>query len=242
MMPEAVRAPIILLHGFTQTSRSWERVRRCLAPPGEVIAPDLRGHGTASAVRPVGFAEVVGDIAGQAPPRFALCGYSMGGRIALQTALTHPERVARLILVSTTAGIEDPGERQARRADDERLADVIEREGLEAFAERWAAQPLFAGQPAELAAEARADRLRNDASGLAAALRGLGTGAMAPLWDRLPELTVPTIVLAGERDTKFLAVGRRLAATLPEAEFAAVPGAGHALHLEAPGVVAAALG
>jgi len=236
-----VREPAILLHGFTHTARSWDRVRRCLGTRGEVIVPDLRGHGGAGAVRPVGFAEVVDDVVAQAPPRFTLCGYSMGGRLALQTALAHPGRVARLVLVSTTAGIEDAGERRARRAADERLADQLEREGLEAFAERWAAQPLFAGQPADVATESRTDRLRNDAAGLAAALRGLGTGAMAPLWDRLPELTMPTTVLAGERDAKFLSIARRLAATLPCAELRAVPGAGHALHLEAPGVIAAAL-
>ncbi len=242
MMPGIVPEPTVLLHGFTQTARSWDRVRRCLPMRAEVFAPDLRGHGAASAARPVGFAEVVADTAAQAPPRFTLCGYSMGGRIALQTALAHPGRVTRLVLVSTTAGIEDPEERQARRAADERLADQLEREGLEAFAERWGAQPLFAGQPADVAAEAHADRLRNDAAGLAAALRGLGTGAMAPLWDRLPELPMPATVLAGERDAKFLAIARRLAATLGHADVAAVPGAGHALHLEAPDAIVSALG
>ena len=233
--------PTVLLHGFTQTARSWDRVRRCLPMHIDVIAPDLRGHGAASAARPVGFAEVAEDIAAQAPPRFNLCGYSMGGRLALQIALAHPDRVARLVLVSTTAGIEDSEERQARRAADERLADQLEREGLEAFAGRWGAQPLFARQPVDVAAEAHADRLRNDPAGLAAALRGLGTGAMAPLWDRLRELPMPATVLAGERDAKFLSIARRLAATLPHAHFAAVPGAGHALHLEAPCALAGAL-
>ncbi|HEV2771050.1 MAG TPA: 2-succinyl-6-hydroxy-2,4-cyclohexadiene-1-carboxylate synthase [Solirubrobacteraceae bacterium] len=237
-MPE----PTVLLHGFTQTARSWDRVRRCLPMRADVLAPDLRGHGAASAARPVGFAEVAEDIATQAPARFALCGYSMGGRLALQVALAHPGRVTGLVLVSTTAGIEDAHERQARRAADERLAGQLERQGLEAFAERWAAQPLFAGLPADLAVEARADRLRNDAAGLAAALRGLGTGAMEPLWDRLPELTVPATVLAGERDAKFLAIARRLAATLADATLTTVPGAGHALHLEAPETIVSALG
>jgi pimeloyl-ACP methyl ester carboxylesterase len=108
-------------------------------------------------------------------------------------------------------------------------------------ADRWAAQPLFAEQPPQVAAVARADRLRNDPAHLAAALRGIGTGAMAPLWSRLGELGMEVAVLAGERDAKFVALGRRLAAALPRATLTIVPGAGHALPLEAPAAVAAAI-
>ena len=96
-------------------------------------------------------------------------------------------------------------------------------------------------QSAEVAAAARADRLSNHPADLAAALRGIGTGVMAPLWDRLGELTMPVAVLAGELDGKFVALGERLAAALPRATLTIVPGAGHALPLEAPAAVARAL-
>ena len=109
------------------------------------------------------------------------------------------------------------------------------------MADRWAAQPLFAGQPPEVAAAARADRLVNDPRHLAASLRGIGTGVMAPLWDRLGELRMPATVLAGERDARFVALGERLAVALPDAALIVVPGAGHALPLEAPAAVAAAI-
>ena len=230
--------PAILLHGFTQTGRSWERVQR--ATSLDVLAPDLRGHGASGALRPVDFPTVVADVAALTHEG-VLCGYSMGGRIALHAALAHPERVRRLVLVSTTAGIEGPGERAERRAADEALAAEIEHDGIEAFAARWGAQPLFADLPPDAAAAAHADRLRNDAAGLAAALRGLGTGVMEPVWHRLGELHMPVAVLAGERDAKFLALARRLAGAVPEATFTVVLGAGHALHLEAPEAVAAAL-
>ena len=114
----------------------------------------------------------------------------------------------------------------------------LERAGLEPFARWWAAQPLFAGQPPEVAAAARADRLRNTAAGLAASLRGMGTGAMTPVWDRLGELTMPATVVVGERDAKFRALGEQLVAGLPDAELVVVAGAGHAVHLEAPEAVA----
>ncbi len=233
-MPESV----VLLHGFTQTGASWRPVIAELGERYRALAPDLRGHGRSSGARPVSFEGVVGDVAAFAPERFVLVGYSMGGRIALHVALAHPERVTRLVLLGATAGIEDAGERAERRAADERLAAEVEREGVEAFVRRWAAQPLFADQPAELTAAAHVDRLRNTAGGLAAALRGIGTGAMAPLWSHLPELTMPVVALAGERDERFRALAERIAAAVPRGEHAVIPAAGHAAHLEAPAEVA----
>jgi 2-succinyl-6-hydroxy-2,4-cyclohexadiene-1-carboxylate synthase len=237
-----VPEPLLLLHGFTQTGRGWDEVARHLG--GEryrPLAPDLRGHGAAASRRPIDFASCVADVAGLAAGRFALAGYSMGGRLALHVALAHPDRVSRLVLVSATGGIEDPAERARRRAADEALAAWMEPRLMTEVADRWGAQPLFAGQAPEVAAAARADRLRNDPRHLAASLRGIGTGAMEPLWDRLAELAMPVAVLAGERDEKFVALGRRLAGALPRGEFVIVAGAGHALALEAPAAVAAAI-
>jgi 2-succinyl-6-hydroxy-2,4-cyclohexadiene-1-carboxylate synthase len=232
---------MLLLHGFSGTRRAWDAVAAELPERYRPLALDLPGHGDAAAVRPADFEACVDQVLARAPERFALAGYSMGGRIALAVALAAPERVTRLGLVSTTAGIESSAERAERRAADERLAAEIERDGVEAFAERWGAQPLFAGQPPEVAAAAREDRLRGDAAGLAAALRGAGPGSMTPLWGRLDVLDVPVAVIVGERDAKFRALGERLAAALPHAEPAVVPGAGHAVHLEAPRAVARSL-
>jgi 2-succinyl-6-hydroxy-2,4-cyclohexadiene-1-carboxylate synthase len=233
---------IVLVHGFSGTARAWDRVISQLdAERYRPVAVDLRGHGAAADQRPITFDACVRDVVDQAPPSFVLAGYSMGGRIALQVALAHPERVARLVLVSATAGIADAGQRTQRRRADETLADQIEAEGVEAFAQRWAAQPLFASQAADVAAEAHADRLRNRPEALAAALRGLGTGVMDPLWDRLPELDLPVIVLAGERDQRFREIGLRLAGAVRQGSLVVVLGAGHAVHLEAPDAVVAAL-
>jgi 2-succinyl-6-hydroxy-2,4-cyclohexadiene-1-carboxylate synthase len=235
-----VGQPIVLLHGFSGTARAWDRVvseleRERYRP----AAVDLRGHGSAAGRRPVTFEDCVRDIVEQAPPRFVLAGYSMGGRIALRLALGHPDRVQRLVLVSASGSA---SERARRRRDDEAVANRIEAEGMEVFARRWAAQPLFSGQAPDVAAEAHADRMRNQSEGLAAALRGLGTGVMEPLWDRLGELAMPVTVVVGERDERFCAIGRRLAAGVQRGTLVAVPGAGHAVHLEAPGAVATAIG
>ena len=230
---------VVLLHGFTHTGASWEPVEAALG--FEAIAPDIRGHGSASAVEPVTLEAVVGDVSALAPGRFALVGYSMGGRIALHVGLALKDRVERLVLVGASPGIADAVERDARRASDERLADEIEASTIEEFATSWAETPVLAGQPASVRARVAEDRLRNTPAGLARALRGLGTGALPPLWDRLGELTMPVALVVGERDEKFSAIAFRMADAMDDTSVVVVAGAGHAVHLEAPAVVAEAI-
>ena len=106
---------LLLLHGFTATGRSWDGVRRRIAGGtySEVLAPDLRGHGEAAERAPATMSAVVDDLRQDGP--YALAGYSMGGRVALHLALTQPDLVQRLVLVSTTPGIAEPSGRAARR-------------------------------------------------------------------------------------------------------------------------------
>lgn len=230
-MRGAVR-DLVLLHGFTQTGRSWAPVVEALGGRYRCFAPDLPGHGDASHRRPASFDAVTAYLAALRREPFVLCGYSMGGRLALDFALRHPGRVERLVLIGASPGIADEAERAARRKEDLALADHIEAAGLEAFVDEWGALELFATQPRGVAEQAREDRLRNTASGLAAALRGLGTGAMTPRWDRLGELP-PTTVVVGELDAKFRGIAERMAQPT-----VVVPGAGHAVHLEQPRAVA----
>jgi 2-succinyl-6-hydroxy-2,4-cyclohexadiene-1-carboxylate synthase len=232
---------LVLLHGFTHTGRSWDRVVAALGERYRALAPDIRGHGDASARRPVTPGAVLADLEALEAPRFTLAGYSMGGRIALHAALAMPDRVERLLLIGASPGLADASERAARRKADERLADELEQLPISELARRWAATPVLAGQPPQVLAAAHADRLRSTPAGLAAALRGLGTGALDPVWDRLGELAMPVTLLVGERDEKFTAIGERMAASMPRARLERAAGAGHAVHLEAPELVAAAI-
>jgi 2-succinyl-6-hydroxy-2,4-cyclohexadiene-1-carboxylate synthase len=194
-------------------------------------------------MRPIDFAACVRDVVGLMRAPFTLAGYSQGGRLALHVALAHPALVTRLVLVSATAGIDDAAERAQRREADAKLAAWMECDGrlMAEVADRWGAQALFATQTPDVAAAARADRLLNEPLHLAAALRGIGTGVMPALWQRLGELVMPVVVLAGERDATYVALGERLVAALPDATLVIVPGAGHALALEAPAAVASAI-
>jgi 2-succinyl-6-hydroxy-2,4-cyclohexadiene-1-carboxylate synthase len=234
---------VVLLHGFTHTGASWDPVVAALAERYRALAPDIRGHGAAAGRGPVTLDGVLDDVAAAAPSRFTLVGYSMGGRIALHAALAPAlaPRVERLLLIGASPGIADPAERAERRAADDRLADEVERMSIEEFARRWALTPVLAGQPRAVAAAVHADRLHNQPAGLAGALRGLGTGALGSLWDRRSEVRAPTTLIAGERDAKFRAIASDMARALPTADVAVIPGAGHAVHLEAPDQVAEAI-
>jgi 2-succinyl-6-hydroxy-2,4-cyclohexadiene-1-carboxylate synthase len=232
---------VVLLHGFTHTGASWDPVVAALAERYRALAPDIRGHGSAASRQPVTLEAVLGDLDELAPARFTLVGYSMGGRIALHAALADglERRVERLILIGASPGIADPAERAERRAADERLAGEMQGMTIEEFSRRWAQTPVLAGQPPVVAAAVHADRMRNRPEGLAGALRGLGTGALPSLWDRLRDVSVPVTLIAGERDEKFRTIATEMAAALPHAEVAVIPDTGHAAHLEAPERVAA---
>jgi 2-succinyl-6-hydroxy-2,4-cyclohexadiene-1-carboxylate synthase len=229
---------LVLLHGFTNTGAIWEPVAAALPERYRPVAPDIRGHGAAGDVRPVSPAGVIDDVAALADGDLEVGGYSMGGRLALHIAVALPDRVRRLILVGASPGLADRRERAERCAADEALADEIEGMTIEEFAERWARTPVLAGQPPAVLAAVTAQRLRNTPAGLAAALRGLGTGALPSLWDRLGGLAIPVDLVVGERDEKFREVAERMAAALPAARVHVVPGAGHAVHLENPPAVA----
>ena len=235
---EEVAPAIVLLHGFTHTGASWEPVRAALPERYRAYAPDIRGHGSAAGIRTVTLDAVLEDLTTEAPETFALAGYSMGGRIALHAALTLPARVTRLVLIGASPGIADPVAREARRRADEALAAEIEAGGIEQFAARWAQTPVLRDQPPRVAAAARADRLRSTPAGLASALRGLGTGALPSLWDKLGAISVPVKLVVGERDHKFRETAEAMAAQLPRAEVVVVEGSGHAAHLETPQPVA----
>lgn len=239
----AAGGAVVLLHGFTGSKASWRPVRAALSRTHRVIAIDLPGHG-ATVMKP-GFDHslertadaVIAALDALDVGRAALVGYSMGGRLALQIACAHASRVDRLVLESASAGIATVTARVARRRADERLAAAIERDGIAAFVRRWEALPLFrslADLPRPACVALRRARLACAPAGLAASLRGMGTGAQPWLGPRLAALRVPVLLVAGTRDPKFTRLARTLARRIPGARFASVAGAGHVPHLEQP--------
>lgn len=233
--------PLVLLHGFTGSAETWMPYRREVQGH-RVISIDLPGHG-GSPMPPAGasFEDVSDAVAsvldGYGVTDAGWLGYSMGGRVALQVAVRHSDRVARLVVESASPGIPDPTERAGRAAADDALAERIVRDGLETFVDRWAAQPLFATQKrlaSEVLAREREARLANTADGIAAGLRALSVGRQPSLWESLGEVTIPTLLLVGADDQKYVAIGRRARTVMPRAHLEVVPDAGHTVHLEKP--------
>lgn len=225
---------VTFLHGFTQTHHHWHECAHLigaqLARTPRLAFLDMPGHGLSGNDRR-SIEDVAADI-----PRLGgdgvYVGYSMGGRHLLAAAVANPPEIERVVVIGANAGLTDPTDRAARTAEDEERAARLDQIGIEAFVDEWLAMPMFAGVPFDAAD--RTHRVRNPAAGLAASLRASGTGAQQPLWDRLGTIAVPVLVLAGERDAKFVDVGRRIAAAIPGADFDVIPGAGHATFGEQP--------
>ena len=227
---------VVWLHGFTQTRDSAQSFRSILAGTTELLTLDLPGHGENATIRATlhETADLLAATLGHEP--FVLGGYSLGARVALHFALSYPERLRALVLLSATRGIEHSRDRDDRRARDEALAERIVRIGTEAFLDEWLAQPLFAHLPDEPLERAARSR---DALGLANSLRRAGTGMQAWLAAQLATLNVPTLALAGELDERFSREATAIATGVADGDVAIITGAGHAAHLERPGLCAA---
>lgn len=240
--------PLLLLHGFTGSTQSWHELVPQLSAAFQLILVDLPGHGTsatpddpARCTLPAVAADLCAILAQrQALPAHVL-GYSMGGRLALYMALHTPQCLRSLIVESGSPGLPTEAERAARRADDEALAQRIERAGIAAFVDEWERLPLWASQralPSATRQHLREQRLHNSALGLASSLRGMGTGAQPSLWDELPRLTVPTLLVTGALDAKFTQIAQAMQSRCPACVHRILPAAGHTPHLETPALFA----
>jgi 2-succinyl-6-hydroxy-2,4-cyclohexadiene-1-carboxylate synthase len=244
--------PLLLLHGFSGSSASWgESLLERLCVGRRLIAVDLPGHGESDVPLESGrfaFASVVADLTDLLDvldvPSAVWVGYSMGGRLALGAALLVPDRVSKLVLESASPGLATEAERADRRSSDELLARRIESNEIGAFVSEWEDQPLFETQrrlaPADRA-ELRRRRMENRPAALASCLRGLGTGMQPSLWSALEHVLVPTLLIAGHDDPKFVQMNERMFEALPDARLELVPDAGHTVHLEQPEAWASAV-
>ncbi|RMH76647.1 MAG: 2-succinyl-6-hydroxy-2,4-cyclohexadiene-1-carboxylate synthase [Calditrichaeota bacterium] len=240
--------PILFLHGFMGSGEDWAEIVAALKDRFYCLSVDLPGHGRSADFSPElprdmpHTAAAVMEVVKALPERPAyLVGYSMGGRLALYVALHYPQHFAGVVLESASPGLKTAAERAGRIHRDEQLARRLEGEDFAAFLEAWYRQPLFASlgkHPRYPELIARRLRTNPDPRALARALREMGTGRQPSLWDELPRMKMPLLLVVGENDPKFSALAREMAARCPTAQVAVIKDAGHNVHFEQPEVFA----
>lgn len=233
--------PIILLHGFTGCGENWQFIAEALAHDYQVITLDLLGHGKSDSPpdphrygMEVAAQDLITLVEMTIGQPVNLVGYSMGGRLALYLALNYPQHIKKLILESASPGLSASEERLARIQSDELFANRIQQNGIAAFVDEWEKLPLFASQSDEICQQLRIQRLQNNPTGLANSLRGMGTGVQPALWEKLPQLKPPTLLITGELDKKFIEIARQMHNQLPQSQHEIITQAGHTVHLEQP--------
>jgi 2-succinyl-6-hydroxy-2,4-cyclohexadiene-1-carboxylate synthase len=224
-----VAGPVVFVPGFMQRGGAWKQVAATVRERYPSVLLDHREHT---------FDARVEELLAAVPSGAVAVGYSFGARVVLHAALREPSHFAALALVGATAGIEDRAE---RRREDEELAGWIERTPIEEVVERWEALPVFATQSTDVVRAQRAGRVSHDPAELATLLRTGGQGAVEPVWDRLGELKLPVLCMAGELDERDRGEARRIAELLPRGSVELVERAGHAPQLERPEQTARAL-
>jgi 2-succinyl-6-hydroxy-2,4-cyclohexadiene-1-carboxylate synthase len=239
---------LVLLHGFTGAPSSFDELCTLLRTrAGAAVAvyrPHILGHGVAADGVNTFDDEVTrlatelerGGLRGA-----HLCGYSLGARLALGLLARAPQLFVSATLIGVHPGLTTQAERSERSASDERWARMLEERGLEAFLSAWQEQPLFASQAAleraggaRAIARQRAIRSAHDARGLARSLRVLGLAAMPDYHATLLAPPVPTTLVVGANDTKFVELARASAERNPKLGLSLIEGSGHNVVLEAP--------
>ncbi|SOC03512.1 2-succinyl-6-hydroxy-2,4-cyclohexadiene-1-carboxylate synthase [Ureibacillus xyleni] len=241
---EMAKETIVLLHGFTGSVATWEKVARLIPENYHIVAVDLIGHGLSEAPTNLSLysmeeqVEVLHELFKELQlSNFTLLGYSLGGRVALSYVAKYPSEIKQLILESASPGLKTEQEREARRISDEKLADEILQNGLQAFVEKWGNIPLFQSQknlPEEERKKIREERLSQTEIGLANSLRGMGTGAQNSLWTSLSIITKPVTLITGSIDEKFCKIAHQMKELLPNADHIEIRDVGHAIHVENP--------
>ncbi|WP_163526705.1 2-succinyl-6-hydroxy-2,4-cyclohexadiene-1-carboxylate synthase [Halobacillus ihumii] len=233
--------PVLMLHGFTGSSRTFAKVRELL--PGSIrsICIDMPGHGYTGVVGTLTVEQFAADVVEILEhlqlSAVDVLGYSMGGRAALSFAMLYPEWTNKLILESASPGLADPDEQMARRTKDQGIIDKITNEGLQKFVHYWENIPLFESQK-QLSAEdislLKEERLRQNPHGLIQSLQGMGTGQQPSWWEKLSDLPAEVLLVAGEWDDKFISINKEMDHRLSESTLVIVENSGHTVHLEKP--------
>ena len=231
---------IILLHGFTGSHQDWALQIPVLSKKYQVVAMDHRGQGKSEAPSsPDDYSvsifaqDVCGLLQHLGISKACVGGHSMGGFMALEFALEHPEMVAALVLVDTSSGQweRDPEYEKVRA----KLKELAQTEGMEAAFEYNAAHNAMMlerfEQHPELREISRKKMLQTSVNGYVHA--GDAIWNWKPVTHRLSEIKAPTLIVVGEEDVPFIKASQTMKESIANAEMVIIPEATHSPHEEA---------
>lgn len=232
--------PILFLHGFTGSLLDWGKIINLLPENYYPISIDLPGHGNSDSPNNIELYKVswnnklINELTNYLGiSKFVICGYSMGGRAALNFTASFPEKISKLILESSTAGLESESERNQRIVADQNLCKMIETKGINYFIDYWMNLELFLDLKsinANSYKEIIERKKNNSPLGLINSLNGFGTGVMHPLWNLLPNIKIPTLLITGEFDKKFTEINKKMNLLLPNSSHKIIKKCGHNIH------------
>jgi 3-oxoadipate enol-lactonase len=244
----ADRTPLLLLHAGVADSRMWKPILPRLESPRRVLAPDLRGFGS----RPLPKEEfshvddIVALLDAEGVERAAVVGASFGGRVAIELALTHPDRVAVLILAAP--GLRGWDWSEETRAFNAKEEELLESGRVEAAVElnvrtwvdgRGRRPDEVDGAIRELVREMQSRAFEYDLEAYASEPYPEERGFDPPALTRLSELAAPTLVIVGSLDMPdFPRIAARIADDAPQARVIEIAGVAHLPSLERPDLFA----
>jgi len=235
---------ILFLHGFSGSSNDWKGTADLIDSNFNLAAIDLIGHGETDSPADLSYYNIdfISDLIEAGIKYFRkdkviLCGYSMGGRAALNFSIHNPNLVKALILESSTAGILNESERRRRVQKDNELAQFILNHSVSEFVEYWMNLDLFNSQKTLntiIIDEIKNAKLNNNSVGLANSLIGFGTGVMPVLFNELKSFNKKTLLITGSLDSKYTETNKLMSELLPRSKHVIIEGFGHNTHLENP--------
>lgn len=223
---------VLLSHGYSATSRMWAGQVDALKNRYRVITWDMRGHGQTDSpddAKAYSEAATCDDMAAILThlgiENAVIGGLSLGGYMSLSFNLAHPAMVRALMLFDTGPGYKNPVGREAWNETARKRAETFEEKGLDALGR---------------GAEVRIAQHRS-AQGLAHAARGMLAQFDSRVIESLEHITVPTLVLVGEKDQPFLGATDYMANKIPGSTRAVIADAGHASNIDQPAAFNAAV-
>ena len=237
--------PLLLLHGWMGNSDDYAEIVEVLRSKFYCIAIDLPGHGKTAVIgEDIGYSfmntaqGIIQLLDSLSIDRCSIAGYSFGGRLALYLALEFPARFDRVLLESTSPGLNSEIDRHTRIIQDWQIIDRLETDNFANFVRYWYRQPIFSGIDLHPGFNALIQRRieTNQPDNSIKSLVYAGLGMQPYLGDRLKAHTQPISLIVGALDRKFVEIGRAMDRSCPATTLTIIPNCSHNVHFQQPQV------